>query len=60
LAHTEPPRITPDSEEVIREGMVIALEPGAYEEGWGGFRHEHVFVVGAKENELLTRFTHTL
>jgi Xaa-Pro aminopeptidase len=60
LAHTEPPRITPDSQEIIREGMVIALEPGAYVEGWGGFRHEHVFVVRALENELLTRFEHVL
>jgi Xaa-Pro aminopeptidase len=40
--------------------MVLALEPGVYIEGWGGFRHEHVFVVGAGENEILTRFQHTL
>jgi Xaa-Pro aminopeptidase len=60
VAHTEPPRITPDSTEVIEEGMVLALEPGVYIEGWGGFRHEHVFVVRAEANEVLTRFAHRL
>jgi Xaa-Pro aminopeptidase len=60
LAHTEPPRITPDSGEVIEEGMVLALEPGVYIDGWGGFRHEHVFRVGAERNDVLTRFKHTL
>jgi Xaa-Pro dipeptidase len=60
LAHTEPPRITPDSTEVLQAGMALALEPGIYIEGWGGFRHEHVFIVGADENEVLTQFEHTL
>jgi len=60
VAHTEPPRITPDSTEVIEEGMVLALEPGIYIDGWGGFHHEHVFVVGARSNEILTRFEHRL
>jgi Xaa-Pro dipeptidase len=60
LAHTEPPRITPDSTETIEAGMVLALEPGVYIEGWGGFRHEHVFVVGDEHNDRLTRFEHSL
>jgi Xaa-Pro dipeptidase len=60
LAHTEPPRITPDSTEVLQAGTALALEPGVYIDGWGGFRHEHVFVVGADENEVLTRFEHRL
>jgi Xaa-Pro aminopeptidase len=60
LAHTEPPRITPDSTELVETGMALALEPGVYIEEWGGFRHEHVFVVGADENEVLTQFEHTL
>jgi Xaa-Pro aminopeptidase len=60
LAHTEPPRITPDSTEMIEEGMVLALEPGIYIEGWGGFRHEHVFAVYGDGNELLSQFAHTL
>jgi Xaa-Pro aminopeptidase len=60
LAHTEPPRITPDSTEPLEEGMVLALEPGIYIDGWGGFRHEHVFVVRRRGNEILTQFEHAL
>jgi Xaa-Pro aminopeptidase len=56
----EAPRITPTSEDVLEEGMVIALEPGVYIEGWGGFRHEHIMAVRAHGAELLTRFEHTL
>jgi Xaa-Pro dipeptidase len=56
----ELPRITPTSEDVLQEGMVIALEPGLYVEGWGGFRHEHIMAVRAGGAELLTRFEHTL
>jgi Xaa-Pro dipeptidase len=60
VAHTEPPRITPDSTEILQENSVLALEPGIYIEGWGGFRHEHVFVVRAGANDVLTHFEHTL
>jgi Xaa-Pro aminopeptidase len=59
LAHTEAPRITPDSREEIKAGMVLALEPGVYIDGWGGFRHEHVFIVGVDGNEVITHFEHT-
>ena len=40
--------------------MVLALEPAIYLSGWGGVRLEHVFVVGAGGNEILTEFEHTL
>jgi Xaa-Pro aminopeptidase len=56
----ELPRVIPGGEEVIEEGMVIAVEPGLYVPGWGGLRLEHVFVVKADGNELLSRFEHTL
>jgi Xaa-Pro dipeptidase len=59
-AWSEEPRITPYSDARIEEGMVLALEPAIYRTGWGGIRLEHVFVVGASGNELLTRFEHTL
>ena len=59
-AWSEEPRITPYSEGRIEEGMVLALEPAIYRSGWGGIRLEHVFVVGASGNEILTRFEHTL
>ncbi|MFN2628441.1 MAG: M24 family metallopeptidase [Gaiellaceae bacterium] len=57
---SEEPRITPYSDRRIEEGMVLALEPAIYLPGWGGIRLEHVFVVGAGDNEILTRFEHTL
>jgi Xaa-Pro aminopeptidase len=40
--------------------MVLAVEPAFYAEGFGGIRLEHVFVVRAGGNEILTRFEHTL
>jgi Xaa-Pro aminopeptidase len=57
---SEEPRITPYNDMRIEEGMVLALEPAIYEPGWGGIRLEHVFAVGARDNEILTRFEHTL
>jgi Xaa-Pro aminopeptidase len=57
---SEEPRITPYSELRLEEGMVLALEPAIYEPGWGGIRLEHVFAVGPQDNEILTRFEHTL
>jgi len=59
-AWSEDPRITPYCEERIEEGMVLALEPAIYLAGWGGIRLEHTFLVGAQDNEILTRFEHTL
>jgi Xaa-Pro dipeptidase len=59
-AWSEEPRITPYCEERFEEGMVLALEPAIYLPGWGGIRLEHVFVVGAAGNEILTQFEHTL
>jgi len=56
----EPPLIIPGSEERIEEGMVLAVEPAVYRPGWGGIRLEHVILVRAGGNEILTRFEHTL
>ena len=39
---------------------MLALEPAIYLPGWGGIRLEHVFRVGANDNEVLTHFEHTL
>jgi Xaa-Pro aminopeptidase len=55
-----PPRITPYESLSIEQGMVVAVEPAVYEPGWGGIRLEHVILVGADGNEVLTRFEHTL
>jgi hypothetical protein len=59
-AWSEEPRITPYCEERFDEGMVLALEPAIYLPGWGGIRLEHTFLVGERENEILTMFEHTL
>ena len=59
-AWSEEPRITPYNDLRIEEGMVLALEPAIYRPGWGGIRLEHVFLVGSKDNEVLTLFEHTL
>jgi Xaa-Pro aminopeptidase len=59
-AWSEEPRITPYNDLRIEEGMVLALEPAIYVPGWGGIRLEHVFLVGASDNEVLTLFDHTL
>jgi Xaa-Pro dipeptidase len=59
-AWSEEPRITPYDDLRIEEGMVLALEPAIYRPGWGGIRLEHVFRVGASDNEVLTHFEHTL
>jgi Xaa-Pro aminopeptidase len=59
-AWSEEPRITPYNDLRIEEGMVLALEPAIYLPGWGGIRLEHVFLVGAGGNEILTLFEHTL
>jgi Xaa-Pro aminopeptidase len=56
----ERPLVIPGSEDVIDEDMVLAVEPAIYREGWGGIRLEHVFVVRASGNEILTHFEHTL
>jgi Xaa-Pro dipeptidase len=53
LTNHEQPRIVPGEETVIEPGMVIALEPGAYGDGWG-VRVEQVVVVTDEGHELLS------
>jgi Xaa-Pro aminopeptidase len=50
----EAPRIVPYSEEVLREGMVIMLEPGTYFPGETGVRLEDAVLVTATGCEVLT------
>jgi Xaa-Pro dipeptidase len=50
----EAPRLVPYSDEVIREGMVIMLEPGIYLPGEAGVRLEDAMLVTADGVELLT------
>ena len=49
----EAPRIIPGSDVPLEEGMVIALEPGAYGDGWG-VRVEQVVVVTVDGCDVLS------
>jgi Xaa-Pro dipeptidase len=57
LAAQEEPWITPSSDIVLEEGMVVALEPGTYTDGLGA-RLEHLVLVRADGPDVLT--THSL
>jgi Xaa-Pro dipeptidase len=54
FAYHEEPRIVPGSRLVLEPGMVIALEPGTYREGWG-LRVEWVVVVTETGCDVLSR-----
>lgn len=41
----EPPRLSPLTEDVLRVGDVVTIEPGIYIEGWGGMRIEDDYLV---------------
>jgi Xaa-Pro aminopeptidase len=48
----EAPRISKDTEDALKEGMVVCIEPGVYIPGWGGVRIEDVVSVGKKPKAL--------
>jgi Xaa-Pro dipeptidase len=56
----EPPSLDPGSELILREGMVVTVEPGAYIPGWGGVRIEDEVVVAGTGARLLTAAHHSL
>ena len=49
----EPPYAHQAADGEIREGMVLAIEPGVYWKGGGGLRLEDDFLIGAEGNEKL-------
>lgn len=49
----EEPRIVPGSERLLEAGMVVALEPGLYGDGWG-LRVEQIVLVTGDGHELLS------
>jgi Xaa-Pro dipeptidase len=52
----EHPRLVPGAPEELRPGMVLMVEPGAYDERAGGVRLEWMFLVTAGGNEVLSPY----
>jgi Xaa-Pro dipeptidase len=50
----EPPALAPDSKDILREGMVITVEPGIYVPRLGGARWEDMVLVTKGGREVLT------
>lgn len=51
----EPPSLTPDSEDVLKERVVTTVEPGIYVRGVGGARFEDMILVTDDGYEILTQ-----
>jgi Xaa-Pro aminopeptidase len=56
----EPPRVAAGQDEVLRPGMVITIEPGAYIPGKWGVRIEDMVVVNERGFDVLTPTTKDL
>ena len=51
----EKPVLSPRSEEILEEGMVVTIEPGIYIPGWGGVRIEDTICVTHDGCRILTK-----
>jgi Xaa-Pro aminopeptidase len=52
--HTSP-RLSQQSEEILKENNVVTIEPGVYLTGWGGVRIEDDIVVKKNRNDVLNK-----
>lgn len=48
------PNFKPDSQDVLKPGMVMTIEPGVYLKGWGGVRIEDIVVISQNGCRSLT------
>lgn len=55
LGNHEPPWIAEGSTHVLRQNMVVSIEPGLYERGVGGYRHSDTVLVTEDGYRTLTR-----
>ncbi len=55
LAAHELPHVSPDSKDILSDGMVFTVEPGIYLSGWGGVRIEDTVVMENGRVRAVTR-----
>ncbi|HHU63160.1 MAG TPA: aminopeptidase P family protein [Clostridiales bacterium] len=51
----EKPVLSPNSDDILREGMIFTIEPGVYIPGFGGIRIEDMILLRTEGVELLTK-----
>ena len=56
VTNFEHPRLVPGAPEELRPGMVLMVEPGAYDDRAGGVRLEWMFLVTPDGNEVLSPY----
>lgn len=57
LAAHEQPRVGPNSDDILVDGMVFSVEPGIYLPGWGGVRIEDLAVLENGVTRVLSKGT---
>ncbi len=60
LEYHEAPFLDIGDDRVLKEGMVLTVEPGIYVKGLGGFRHSDTVLVTEDGIELLTDYPREL
>lgn len=55
LAGHELPRLNPDADDTLEDGMVFTVEPGIYLTGWGGVRIEDTVVMENGRTKVMTQ-----
>lgn len=53
----ERPYLNPKSENILKPGAVVTIEPGIYIKGWGGIRIEDMVLVTSVKPKILTKLT---